>query len=87
MLRITAQTKSDGTTELKLAGRLGSEEIQLLTCELLRLGERASVILDLQEIEFISSTALSQLAQWSGVPLVLQGGSVFIRRLLAELGL
>ncbi|MGY8823504.1 MAG: sigma 54-interacting transcriptional regulator [Candidatus Latescibacterota bacterium] len=87
MLRITTHTKSDGTTELKLAGRLGSEEIELLTCELQRLGERVPVILDLQEVEFINGTALSQLQQWTGVPLVLQGGSVFIRRLLAERGL
>jgi hypothetical protein len=65
--------------------KMGKKE--LLTCELQRLGERVPVILDLQEIEFINGTALSQLQQWTGVPLVLQGGSVFIRRLLAERGL
>jgi len=87
MLRITAHTKSAGTIELKLAGRLGRDEVELLTCELHRLGKAATVILNLAEIEFIDAIAFSLFERWSGTPLLLQGGSVFIQKQLKERGL
>jgi len=87
MLRITPIPKPDGTMQLKLAGRINAEQLDLLTCELHRLGATEKVILDLGEIEFLDGAALIFLAQWDGAPLVLQNGSVFIQRLLKEHGL
>lgn len=87
MLRISARTQVMGTIQLKLAGRIGPKEVELLRRELDLLCDGETVVLDLSGIEFLDEAALFFLGQWNGVPLVLQGGSLFIRQLLKEYGL
>ena len=88
MLRITTHYINSSSVELKLAGRIETEEAALLEGELRRLLRDGTLsLLDLEDIQFINRVGLDLLKRWVDKGLQLRGGSAFIQRMLAANGL
>ena len=97
MIRIDVVSQTQKQVVLKVEGRLGGIDVDLLEGEIIRwLKETESLVLDL-DVKFIDRDGLVLLKQWaqeplnqgneSGPPLTLRGGSRFIRSLLKSRGL
>lgn len=88
MLRIIVGTEVDHRIELHLAGRIGTDEVNLLDGEIRRLQHDGRLlVLDLEGIQYIDPPGLDLLRHWIGDAMQLRGGSAFICRVLATDGL
>ena len=98
MIRIDVVSQTQKQVVLKVEGRLGGIDVDLLEGEIIRwLKETESLVLDLKRVQFIDRDGIALLKQWfqeplnqgneSGPPLTLRGGSRFIRSLLKTHGL
>jgi len=88
MLRITLHAPTHSRIELRLAGRIGAEEVALLESELHRLSQNGTLlVLDLEGILFIDRAGLDLLETWVGEGMQLRGGSAFIQKVLTAHGL
>ena len=86
MLRITVHAVPDERLVLKLAGRVGAREIDVLERQL-REYIKDDPTLDLDGVQFIDEEGLAFLAGCIARGVVLRGGSIFVRSLLRAGGL
>jgi ABC-type transporter Mla MlaB component len=88
MLRITTNTTSNGTLQLVLAGRIGAEEVTLLESEIDQaLLQSATLMLNLDGVQFIDVAGFDLIKQWDSKQVRLCGGSAFITMMLKREGL
>lgn len=88
MLRITVTAQTKEELVLKVEGRISGEDVTLLEQEGTRwLQEAGCLVLDLTGVQSIDRAGISLLKHWSGKRLVLRGGSLFVRTLLATHGM
>ena len=98
MIRIDVVSQTQKQVVLKVEGRLGGIDVDLLEEEVTRwLKETESLVLDLKRVQFIDRDGIALLKQWSpeplnpgnepGLPVTLKGGSRFIRSLLKTHGI
>ena len=97
MIRIDVVSQTQKQVVLKVEGRLGGIDVDLLEEEITRwLKEVDHLVLDL-DVKFIDRDGIALLKQWAqeplnqgnepGLPVTLTGGSHFIRSLLKTHGL
>ena len=98
MIRIDVVSQTQKQVVLKVEGRLGGIDVNLLEEEVTRwLEETEHLVLDLKNVQFIDRDGIALLKKWSqeplnqgnesGRPLTLKSGSLFIRSLLKTHGL
>jgi anti-anti-sigma regulatory factor len=87
VLQIVSDTSRQGQAVLALHGRLAGVDVGVLDRELeTRLGEGASVVLDLDGVSFIDRQGSESLRHWAAAGLTLRGGTPFLRLLLRQRG-
>ena len=87
MLRVTIESSNSEAVVLSVAGRIAAEDVVLLEEEgRCRFGEGRRWVLDLEGVRFIDQDGLDLLQRWVREGMVLRGGSLFVRALLAEKG-
>jgi ABC-type transporter Mla MlaB component len=88
MLRMSVTAQSPQQVVLALYGKIAGADVRLLRQEGERhLEQDARVTLELDGVQFIDDAGLALLRQWVDREVVLRGGSVFLRALLAAEGL
>ena len=88
LLRITVVSQTPETVILQLEGWIADEAVALLAAEGdRRLQDTRRRVLELSEVKFIDAAGLALLRKWCQAGVVLRGGSLFLRTLLADHGL
>lgn len=88
MLRITVVAQTKEEVVLKVEGWVSGEYVALLEQEGENWFQKAErLVLDLTGVQIIDGAGLALLKRWYGDQLVLRGGSLFVRSLLAMNGL
>lgn len=88
MLRIEVEAPTPEDVALRVSGSVAGEAVELLAQEVnARLRTSRRLVLDLSGVQHIDPAGLAQLGAWHQVGVVLRGGALYIRTLLAEHGL
>ena len=87
MLRITVACRSAGELVLSVDGWLVGAKVKILEEEGTRQLEATDrLVLDLTDLKSIDRDGINLLRRWCGGRVVVRGGSLFVRTLLARHG-